>query len=285
LYPLLYFTHNTHTERYTMTFIKTNTTMWTSPNQSLGLNNIAPQPTPTNNLGGAFKPKKAGKDKSHVIFVLDDSSSMQSCRKQTIEGFNEFLEGQKVDATETDIETFVSLYKFDGSNVNCVIDQTDVQSVEPLNEKTYNPRGSTNLLDAMGGVMMKTNLQLSEKKKKNRESVIVVILTDGEENCSRTFANNDIKQMVEKAEGKNWGFMFLGANIDAFSVGASMGFSQHNTMQYSTKNMGETMRSASAMSSRMKSAYASGMDTTIAYASSTFTEEERLSAVNDDSND
>jgi len=268
-----------------MTFIKTNTTMWTSPNQSLGLNNIAPQPTPTNNLGGAFKPKKAGKDKSHVIFVLDDSSSMQSCRKQTIEGFNEFLEGQKVDATETDIETFVSLYKFDGSNVNCVIDQTDVQSVEPLNEKTYNPRGSTNLLDAMGGVMMKTNLQLSEKKKKNRESVIVVILTDGEENCSRTFANNDIKQMVEKAEGKNWGFMFLGANIDAFSVGASMGFSQHNTMQYSTKNMGETMRSASAMSSRMKSAYASGMDTTIAYASSTFTEEERLSAVNDDSND
>jgi len=88
--------------------------------------------------------------------------------------------------------------------------------------------------------------------------------------------------MVEKAEGKNWGFMFLGANIDAFAAGSSLGFNVNNTMQYDTKSMGNTMRSASAMTSRMKSAYASGMDTGMTYASASFTDQERTLAVSKD---
>lgn len=271
-----------------MTYINTSpNTIWTQPETSLTqkINPIQPinpvQISSKQNLGAAFKPKRAGSNESHVVFVLDDSASMQSCKNQTISGFNEFLEGQKIDAEKTGIKTFVSLYKFDGMSVSCVIDRKDVFKVEPINQNTYNPRGSTNLLDAMGGVMMQINNILSNKKKKNRDSVIIAILTDGQENSSNTFANTDIKQMVEKAEGKNWGFMFLGANIDAFSVGSQFGFSSHNTMQYDTKNMGDTMRSASAMSSRMKSAYASGMDTNMAYSSSAFTDAERKSSMED----
>ena len=235
-------------------------------------------PTPQaikQSLGAAFKPKKAGKNTSHIVFLLDDSGSMQSCRDQTIAGFNEFLEGQKHDAKETGIKTFVSLYKFDGSNVKSEFDHVDVNEVANLTRYNYNPSGGTNLLDAMGGVMMNINLLLSKTKKDMRESIIIVALTDGEENSSRTFRNNDIKQMVEKAEAKNWGFMFLGANVDAFAVGAQFGFNQHNTMQYDTSNMQATMRSASAMSSRMKTSYSEGMDTTLAYASSAFTDAER----------
>ena len=256
-----------------MTYIIPNTNIIPSMSTTLTL-----APIKTQDLGASFKPKKAGKNKSHVVFVLDDSSSMQSCREQTISGFNEFLDGQKVDAEKTGIETFVSLFKFDGYSLKCSINKENVKNMEPLNKNTYNPRGSTNLLDAMGGVLMNINHTFAEKKKKDRESVIVVILTDGEENSSKTFNNTDIKQMIEKAEGKNWGFMFLGANIDAFSVGAQFGFSRDNTLQYNTKNMADTMRSATSMSNRLKSAYASGADTNIAYASSTFTDQERMSS-------
>ena len=35
-------------------------------------------------LAESFKPKRAGKKTSHIIFVLDDSGSMQSCRAATI---------------------------------------------------------------------------------------------------------------------------------------------------------------------------------------------------------
>lgn len=230
-------------------------------------------------LAEAFKPKRAGKNTSHVIFVLDDSGSMQSCRAATISGYNEYLQAQKKDAKDTGIPTFVSLYKFDGSSVKTVFSRVSVEEVKDLDEKSYNPQGMTNLYDAIGGVMMQINSQLSANKKADRDSVIITILTDGQENSSRTFSNSTIKQMVEKAEGKNWGFMFLGANIDAFAAGSSLGFGVNNTIQYDTKSMENTMRSASAMTSRMKSAYASGMDTSLAYATTAFTDAERTSAV------
>lgn len=235
------------------------------------------------NLGQAFKPKRAGKNPnlSHIIFVLDESSSMSSCWDQTISGYNEYLKAQKEDAEKTGIKTLVSLYKFNGYDVRAIFDRQDVAEVQPLDKSTYRPSGSTNLLDAMGGVMMKINLLLADKKKADRESVIITVLTDGEENQSSTFRNDDIKAMVEKAEGKNWGFMFLGANIDAFHAGAALGFNYNNTMQFSTANAAETMRGASAMTSRMKGAYASGLDTSSTYAATAFFDQERAAAVGD----
>lgn len=233
-------------------------------------------------LADSFKPKRAGTKTSHVIFVLDDSGSMQSCKDATISGYNEYLQGQKADAKETGIPTFVSLYKFDGSSVKSVFNRVSVEEVKDLDEDSYNPQGTTNLYDAIGGVMMQINTQLAANKKVDRDSIVITVLTDGHENASRTFHNTAIKQMVEKAEGKNWGFMFLGANIDAFAAGSSLGFGVNNTMQYDTASMGATMSAASAMTSRMRSAYAKGMDTDMIYASASFTDQERSLAVSKD---
>lgn len=244
-------------------------------------NMLAQPATPKVSLVDAFKPKRAGKNSklSHIVFVLDESSSMHSCWDQTISGYNEYLSGQRLDAESTGIETVVSLYKFNGSQVNCVFDRVDVKSVNPLDKKSYRPSGGTNLHDAFGGVMMQVNNLLSAKNKANRESVIITILTDGEENQSRNFKSTDIKGMVEKAEAKNWGFMFLGANIDAFHAGSALGFGVSNTIQYNVNNIGATIRSASGMTSRMKSAYASGLGTEVIYAATAFTEEERSASV------
>jgi hypothetical protein len=232
-------------------------------------------------LSSAFKPKRVGKNPklSHIVFVLDESSSMSSCWASTISGYNEYLAGQKLDAERSGIETLVSLYKFNGSQVNCVFDRTDVKVVNPLDKVTYRPSGGTNLYDAIGGVMMQVNNLISAKTKSERESVIITILTDGEENQSRTFQDTDIKAMVEKAEAKSWGFMFLGANIDAFQAGSTIGFNLNNTIQYDTASMGETIRAASAMTSRMKSAYAAGLNTDATYAATAFTSVERSAAV------
>lgn len=241
------------------------------------------QPIPVKSTyGEAFKPKRAGKNTSHVIFLLDDSGSMQSCRDTTISGYNEYLDSQKADAEKTGIKTFVSLYKFDGYNVNCVFDRKPVDEANHISRDDYNPQGMTNLYDGMGGVMMAVNKNLEANKKADRDSVIVTVLTDGGENSSKTFNNLDIKQMVEKCEGKNWGFMFLGANIDAFAVGSRLGFNVNNTIQYDTNNMGSTIRAASAMTTRMKSAYASGMATDDTYASTAFTFAERSSAIGEE---
>lgn len=235
------------------------------------------------NLVDAFKPKRAGKNPklSHIVFVLDESSSMDSCWDSTISGYNEYLTAQKLDAKTAGIQTLVSLFKFNGNNVDCIFDRQDVQEVTPLTKSNYRPNGGTNLHDAMGGVMMKINTILSEKKKDDRESVIITVLTDGEENQSDTFMGTDIKAMVEKAEAKNWGFMFLGANINAFHAGANLGFSFNNTMQYNVTSTSDTMRAASNMTSRMKSAYASGMSTDSTYHATAFSDTERAMSLGD----
>lgn len=238
-------------------------------------------PIQKTDLVSAFNPKRAGKNSklSHVIFVLDESSSMRSCWDSTIAGYNEYLAGQRLDAETTGIETLVSLYKFNGSTVRSIFERTDIKSVKPLDKNSYRPSGGTNLHDAMGGVMMAINTLLSNKHKSERESVIITVLTDGEENQSRTFCATDIKGMVEKAEAKNWGFMFLGANIDAFHAGSALGFNITNTIQFSTKNVSESINAASAMTSRMRTAYAAGMDTASTYAATSFTSAERSAAV------
>jgi hypothetical protein len=247
------------------------------PNTATQTQPILNIPVQKTDLVSAFNPKRAGKNTklSHIVFVLDESSSMGSCWDSTIAGYNEYLAGQRTDAERTGIETLVSLYKFNGSQVNCVFDRVNVTSVKPLDKKGYSPSGGTNLHDAVGGALMQINNQLSAKHKSERESVIITILTDGEENQSRTFRAADIKGMVEKAEAKNWGFMFLGANIDAFHAGSTLGFGATNTIQFSTKNMSESINAASSMTSRMRSAYASGLDTSATYAATSFTAAER----------
>jgi len=225
-----------------------------------------------------FKPVNAGKKKSHVVFILDDSGSMSPNRDTTISGFNEFLLSQATDARRDGIPTKASLYKFDGYSVKSVFKKTKIDQVAPLNKYTYDPRGGTNLLDAMGTVMKEINADLKLSKKRDRESIIICILTDGEENMSKTFNNEKIKAMVELAEGKNWSFMFLGANIDAFAVGSQWGFRQENTIQYDTHNMHETIMNASASTSRMKSARSMGLSSEQTYATSAFTSDERKSS-------
>lgn len=235
----------------------------------------------TTPISTAFKPKRAGKRTSHVIFVLDDSSSMQSCRDATISGYNEFLSQQKRDSKKSGIKTFVSLYKFDGVNVTCVLNRVNIKKVNPITHEDYNPSGMTNLYDGMGGVMMKVNEQLSRHKKAKRDSVIITTLTDGHENASCVFNSEIIKQMIEKAEGKNWGFMFLGANVDAFAISAAIGVSAQNTLQYNTSNMYDTISTMSAKTTRMRDAYATGMSTSAVNSTTAFTDEERTSAVKD----
>lgn len=257
---------------------------WVQPH----INIVQPQPqvniihAPRPNLGEAFKPERAGEKPSHVVFVLDDSGSMQSVRSEMISAYNEFVDAQKTDADKNKIPTYVSLYKFDGVNVTCVYSYTPVEHVSPLTKETYDPHGMTNLYDGIGGVLMEINKRLAETPKTKRDSILVAILTDGAENSSKVFSSADVKQMVSKAEDANWGFQFFGANVDAFAVGGNLGFHSQNTMQFNVQNVGATMRAASRMSNDMKMAYARGLDTISAYTTATYSADERSSAIGND---
>jgi hypothetical protein len=220
-----------------------------------------------------YKFKKAGTNGNLIAVVLDESGSMTSCWDQTITGFNEFVQGQRNAENAGDAK--LTLNKFDAPRIETVFADRPLAEVPALDKTNYRPNGGTNLLDCIGYTIEQVNESLATLKKKQRPGVIVLIMTDGEENQSRKFNNEQIKAMVAAAEKADWSFVFLGANIDAFSVGANFGMNHLNSVNYSTANMAQTMSVLSDTTVRMRSAKMAGMSTEAVYASTSFTDEER----------
>lgn len=226
----------------------------------------------------SFIPKKPGKHGTHLIFILDYSSSMQSCRKATIDGFNELLDSHRMNAKSNKIPTYISLYTFNGQTVNSTIYKRDVRKVDRLNMESYDPNGMTNLYDAIAVVMHKVNKDLAKFKKTFRPDINICILTDGAENASTTYNNNDVKEMTKYAQDRDWGFMFLGANIDAFAVGSTLGFVKSATLQYDVNNTVNAFNSVSRASVELSNSKLRGLNLSASYGAAAFTDAERESS-------
>jgi uncharacterized protein YegL len=220
-----------------------------------------------------YKFKRAGTNGNLIAVVLDESGSMMPVQAATIAGFNEFVQGQR--AAEHAGAAYLTLNKFDAPQIKNVFSDRPLAEVPNLTTASYMPNGGTNLLDAIGQTIHEVDAALAARKKKDRPGVIVLIMTDGEENSSHIYSNDQIKSMVAAAEQADWSFVFLGANIDAFSVGAGFGMNALNSVNYSTDKMSGTMTALSDTTLRMRSAKMSGMDTQAVYAATSMTAEER----------
>lgn len=239
----------------------------------------------TTNLSAAFpaepslnwKAHTAGKNGTLVAVVMDESGSMTSCWDATISGFNEFLQGQQ--NTTGAGEAYLTLVKFDAPNIKTVYSNVNVKNAAPLNRETYKPNGGTNLFDAIGETLNNVNRVLESVSQEERPGVIVVIMTDGEENSSRSYSGDQIKSMVKTSEASDWTFQFLGANVDAFAMGATFGMNTSNTLAYNTASMGNTMNVLSRSTSNIRVAKSAGVSTAELYTQSLYSEEDRAKSV------
>lgn len=168
---------------------------------------------------------------THLVLVVDESSSMAVCWDGTISGFNEYINTLK--ASEGSENTLVTLVKFSDKS-NIVYSGIRLTGVPELTKKTYSPSGMTALNDAIYDA-----ISTVEKAMDRNDRALVVSITDGGENQSRRKTTSQIKSLVDaKQESGNWTFVFLQANLDAFSVGANYGFYAGNTANYTSSNVG-----------------------------------------------
>lgn len=161
-----------------------------------------------------------------IYAVLDRSGSMGSIINDAIGGFNTFLKQQK----EVKGKANLTIVLFDDV-VETIVESKDIQQVEELTNKTYVPRGMTSLYDAIGR-------SLNELEAKNPDKAIVCILTDGEENSSKEFNSEKVKQKIKAAEERGWQVVYLGANQDAFAVGGSLGIAKGATRNFTANAAG-----------------------------------------------
>ena len=85
-----------------------------------------------------------------------------------------------------------------------------------------------------------------------------------------------------KCQDKNWGFIFMGANIDAFSAGSQYGLGVNNTLQYAASGSGVNLSMASAtraVNSLKAEAKTEGFNVRSSYETYGFTDEERTKSM------
>ena len=173
---------------------------------------------------------------TEIVAVLDRSGSMEPLTKDTIGGYNAFIKEQK----ELSGEAVLSTVLFSTGKEKVLHNRTNIKNVKPINESDYTAGGGTALLDALGRAINHIGMVLDHTPEEEKPSkVIFFIITDGEENSSKQFTFDQIKQMVELQRNTySWEFLFMGANIDAFSVAGSIGILQSRAFNYTAEFIG-----------------------------------------------
>ena len=156
---------------------------------------------------------------THIHILIDRSGSMAPVANDVAGWYATFLAAQKSGPGECSI----SLATFDDGSYDVVVPPTDVQKAPPT--FVLHARGFTPLLDSVARSINEVGIRLSALPEEERPSkVILIVQTDGLENASREYDLAKVKALVERQRTVyNWEFMFLGADIDAYGVGSSIG--------------------------------------------------------------
>merc|ERR1719168_536235 len=121
-------------------------------------------------------------------------------------------------------------------------ERKDIGHCSALESYEYHTEGSTALLDAVGKMLVSL-----EKNMENQDvQVLVLIITDGEENSSSEWSKSSVKSLVSRLEEeKGWRFIFSAANQDAFTEGQKYGFKANQNFEQSGSGYAEMFSSCS----------------------------------------
>ncbi len=180
------------------------------------------------------------KNLTEIVFILDRSGSMAGLEKDTIGGFNSLIEKQK----KLEGEALVSTVLFDYTN-EVLHDRVPLQKIRPLTDEDYYVRGSTALLDAVGGAVHHIrNVHKYIRREDVPDRTLFVITTDGMENASHRYTLQQVKEMIEQQKKAGWEFLFLGANIDAVETAGGLGISADRAVNYHSDAAGTQLNYA-----------------------------------------
>ena len=173
------------------------------------------------------------------LIIVDESGSMSIIREQALAGMNETLETIiKMQELHKDLEQRVSLLTFDSNHCRFIFDNVGAANTHKLGQEDYRPSAATPLYDAIGIGISKTNAVASTD-----DNVLVTIITDGMENCSKEYNLRMIKNLIDKLKKQNWTFAFIGTdNLDVEGMAKDMGIANAMKFRQTDKGTKEMFR-------------------------------------------
>lgn len=157
-----------------------------------------------------------------IVIILDESGSMESVKDNMINSINDLIKEQK---QVKERPASLTLVKFNNL-VNRVIKNISLEEIELLKSEDYTPLGSTALYDCIGDTI---------EWFRNEKDVLMVIVTDGQENASKSFRKDEITHMIEDKKNNNgWTYVYLSNDISTSSQGDFLGLKKSS---YATNNI------------------------------------------------
>jgi hypothetical protein len=180
---------------------------------------------------------------THVGVVLDESTSMESHRKGLIEAFDALVARLASRSKDLGEEVRISVWTFSGAYegwgrndkglraedaVQNIVWDIDVLRLPKISD-SYRPKGNTALID--GAYTAIADLE-EVAVKYGDHSFLVFVLTDGEENKSKTSAD-DLRRKITSL-GENWTVAALVPDNLGVSAARRYGFPHGNIDEWNT---------------------------------------------------
>lgn len=158
------------------------------------------------------------------LVIVDESGSMGVIQREALAGINETIATcRSMQEQHPEMEQRITLVTFDSTNFKVHYDNVAAFEAKELSRKAYRPCGGTPLYDAIGNSVAKLNAQAEDGS-----NVLVTIITDGCENCSKEYNLKMVKNLVEKLKKQGWTFTLIGTdNLDVEGMAGAMSIDNH----------------------------------------------------------
>ena len=173
-------------------------------------------------------------EKATLIFIIDESGSMNCVTSDTIGTYNSLLAEHK----NTGKNIFVTLVLFN-SEVKKIYSHIPIDEVAELTTESYCPCSTTALCDAVCETLEDEFLhQLTADEEDKTDKTLVFIVTDGLENASRKYHSGDVGKMVTATKKMGWQYAFYGANFDVEKIGKSYSLAREDLTPFEQTHEG-----------------------------------------------
>lgn len=191
--------------------------------------------------------------KNYVTFIVDQSSSMDPFTTNVRSLMSRLVEDIKTNSAREKQQTKVS-FKFFATHTQAASEFSENPTIP-----SYLPNGGTALNDAIGETIQKHNRYKASLL--GDIAHLIVVITDGEENQSRSFSTSQIRGMITELQDKdNYTFAFNVPPGKRHVVHRDYGVHVDNVTEweYSVRGVEETYRVNTVSTSNYLSARSAG---------------------------
>ncbi len=220
-------------------------------------------------------------DWTYIGVLVDRSGSMQTLNPEVVsKELTQFIKDQ------TGGKVTVTAARFDDKYE--VFIKNELSQHVSITAEDIKPRNMTAFYQSFCRLIDDIGQELSNMTDVRPGKVVIVVLTDGEENCSQGIYSGEngrtllFDKITHQKDNYNWVFFFMGTNIDAIKTGKLIGIDTETCINFANtqNNCATVIKTASAQVSKLRSSNTALLNKEDLKKFVAFSDEQRTTCIN-----